>query len=105
MSASGTNPDRWSADRLKKDSCPPTPASVTGIIPHPEFGRRGEFIMKTRTVIASVAAILFTTVAALCHEEHVGHAGHGQVGNVNFSNSFSAALYAYLEGGAAVCSS
>jgi len=58
--------------------------------------------MKTRTVIASVAAILFTTVAALCHEEHVGHAGHGQVGNVNFSNSCAAAVQADLARGVAM---
>ena len=40
--------------------------------------------MKLHTVIASVAALLFTTVAALCHDEHEGHAGHSQVGTVNF---------------------
>jgi len=58
--------------------------------------------MKLRTVIASVAAILFTTVAALCHDEHMGHAGHGQVGNVNFSNSCAAAVQADLARGVAM---
>src|SRR6202166_259644 len=58
--------------------------------------------MKLRTVIASVAALLFTTVAALCHDEHEGHAGHGQVGNVNFSNSCAPAVQADLARGVAM---
>src|ERR1700676_1520586 len=58
--------------------------------------------MKHRTVIASVAALLFTTVAALCHDEHEGHAGHGQVGNVNFSNSCAPAVQADLARGVAM---
>src|SRR5258708_7353999 len=47
-----------------------TPGSVTGIIPQSEFGGRGEFVMKPRTILASVTALLFTTVVAFCHDEH-----------------------------------
>jgi hypothetical protein len=63
---------------------------------------RGDFIMKLRTIIAGAAAFLFTTVAALCHDEHEGHAGHGQVGNVDFSNSCSPAVQADLARGVAM---
>jgi hypothetical protein len=48
--------------------------------------------MKLRTIIVSVTALLLTNVAALCQEEHEGHAGHGQVGNVNFTNSCAPAV-------------
>src|SRR6202051_2778759 len=52
--------------------------------------------MKLRTIIASLTALLFTTVAALCHNEHDAHAGHAQGGNVNFSNSCVPAVQADL---------
>ena len=58
--------------------------------------------MKLRTIIASLAALLFTTAAALCHDEHEGHAGHRQVGNVNFSNSCAPAVQAELASGVAM---
>jgi hypothetical protein len=58
--------------------------------------------MKQRTVIASVAALLFTTAAALCHDEHEGHGAHSQVGNVNFSNSCAPAVQAELARGVAM---
>jgi hypothetical protein len=61
-----------------------------------------EFNMKLRTVIASLATLLFTSVAALCHDEQMGHAGHGHVGNVNFSNSCAAAVQADLARGVAM---
>jgi hypothetical protein len=43
--------------------------------------------MKMRTILASVTALLFTTVAAFCFDQHEDHAAHSQVGNINFSNS------------------
>lgn len=52
--------------------------------------------MKPRTIFASVIALLFTTAAAFCHDEHQGHAGHGTVGTVNFSNSCAPAVQAEL---------
>ncbi len=58
--------------------------------------------MKQRTVIASVAALLFTTATALCHDEHEGHGAHSQVGNVNFSNSCAPAVQADLARGVAM---
>lgn len=58
--------------------------------------------MKLRTVIVGAAALLFTTAAALCHDEHEGHAGHGQVGNVDFSNSCASAVQADLTRGVAM---
>src|ERR1700686_4414311 len=58
--------------------------------------------MKLRTIIVCVTALLFTNIAALCHDEHLGHAGHGQVGNVNFSNSCAAAVQADLARGVAM---
>jgi hypothetical protein len=58
--------------------------------------------MKLRTIIASLTALLFTTAAALCHDEHEGHAGHGQVGNVTFSNSCAPAVRADLASGVAM---
>ena len=47
-------------------------------------------------------SLLFTTVAALCHDEHEDHAGHGQVGSVNFSNSCAPAVQADLARGVAM---
>jgi hypothetical protein len=58
--------------------------------------------MKLRTIIVSITALLFTNVAALCHDEHEGHAGHGQVGNVSFSNSCVPAVQADLASGVAM---
>ncbi len=58
--------------------------------------------MKLRTIIASLTALLFTTVTALCHDEHEGHTGHGQVGNVNFSNSCAPDVQADLTRGVAM---
>jgi len=58
--------------------------------------------MKLRTIITSLAALLFTTAAALGHDEHEGHAGHGQVGNVSFSNSCAPAVQADLASGVAM---
>ena len=58
--------------------------------------------MKLRTLIAGATALLFTTAAALCHDEHEGHAGRGQVGNVNFSNSCAPAVQADLARGVAM---
>jgi hypothetical protein len=58
--------------------------------------------MKLRTIIVCVTALLFTNVAALCQDEHEGHAGHGQVGNVNFSNSCAPAVQADLASGVAM---
>src|SRR3954470_10278386 len=58
--------------------------------------------MKRCKVIASAAALLFTTVAAFGHDEHQDHAGHGQVGNVNFSNSCAPAVQADLTRGVAM---
>jgi hypothetical protein len=55
-----------------------------------------EFVMKLRTILGGVTALLFTTVAAFCHDEHESHAGHGQVGKVNFSNSCAPAAQADL---------
>jgi hypothetical protein len=45
---------------------------------------------------------MFTSVAALCHDEHMGHAGHGHVGTVNFSNSCAAAVQPDLARGVAM---
>src|ERR1700692_2493134 len=58
--------------------------------------------MKLRTIIVSVTALLFTNIAALCQDEHEGHAGHGQVGNVTFSNSCAPAVQADLARGVAM---
>src|SRR5260370_2114564 len=58
--------------------------------------------MKQRTVIAGVAALLFTTAAALCHDEHEDHGAHSQVGNVNFSVSCPPAVQADLARGVAM---
>ena len=58
--------------------------------------------MKLRTIIVCVTALLFTNVAALCQDEHEGHAGHGQVGTVNFSNSCAPAAQADLASGVAM---
>ena len=58
--------------------------------------------MKLRTIIVSVTALLFTNIAALCQDEHEGHAGHGQVCKVNFSNSCAPAVQADLARGVAM---
>ena len=58
--------------------------------------------MKLRAIIVGVTALLFTNVAALCQDQHEGHAGHGQVGNVNFSNSCAPAVQADLASGVAM---
>lgn len=58
--------------------------------------------MKLRTIIVCVTTLLFTNVAALCQDEHEGHAGHGQVGKVNFSNSCAPAAQADLASGVAM---
>jgi hypothetical protein len=58
--------------------------------------------MKLRRIIVCVTALLFTNVAALCQDEHEGHARHGHVGNVNFSNSCAPAVQADLASGVAM---
>jgi hypothetical protein len=58
--------------------------------------------MKLRTILASVTALLFTTVVAFGHDEHEGHTGHGQVGKVDFSNSCAPAVQAELASGVAM---
>jgi hypothetical protein len=58
--------------------------------------------MKLRTIIVCVSALLLTNVAALGQDEHEGHAGHGQVGKVDFSNSCAPAVQADLASGVAM---
>ncbi len=59
--------------------------------------------MKPRTTLAlGIAAVLFTA-AALAHDEHTGHEGHGQlVGTVNFENSCASDVQAELMRGVAM---